>query len=80
MNFEKKLIKSIFGPFFGQTRIFPKNWAVSHLSKISEKSNEPMSQFREKLVTDGRTDSTEFIGPCGYAGGPIINYKMNYKK
>ena len=30
-----------------------------------------MSKFREKLVvTDGR-GSTEFIGPSGYAGGPI---------
>ena len=49
-------------PKFGQTRIFPKNWAPSLLSlyapltscKISKKSL--MSQFREKLVTERRTD------------------------
>ena len=30
-----------------------------------------MSQFREKLPTNGRTDgSTEFIGPSRYARGP----------
>ena len=35
-----------------------------------------MSQFREKLVTNRWTDSTEFIGPSGYAGGPKKETKI----
>ena len=39
--------------------------------KISKKSNEPIQRTVGYGQTDGQTDSTHFIGPSGYAGGPI---------
>ena len=39
-----------------------------------------MSQFGEKLVTGGQMDSTEVIGPSGYARGPIISMDKYFSR
>ena len=38
--------------------------------KVSEKTNEQILRKLRYGRTNGRTDGSEFIGPCGAAGGP----------
>ena len=84
---QRRLFLDHFGHFLpnlGQTRIFPKNWALSLFCvywpltsyKKSKKTNEPIPRKLRHSRTDGRTDGRtdartdggEFIGHCRKAG------------
>ena len=75
-------MRGYFWPKMAQNGFLPKNRALSLFSIPDRFQKKLMNGFRENCVTDertnGRTDGTEFIGPCRRAaGGPI---KKKYKE